>query len=242
MGEMFRNLAAATLLCMVSTQAAMAADPVLDVFGGFSVQPYSTYGYAGGVSPMNGNLNVDGFLTRLSVGIGSFSYQTTPGARQGVGQQQADAMVGYQLYLDAARLSVYGGVELQNYDNTDVAAAIRGAQIGAKGQVELYSPIGPKFFGFALGTLSSNYTSYYTKAKIGYRITEAISFGPEGSAQGNSQYDQVSTGGAFGFRVGRTEFYLSGGYVWDLRSQGGGGPSGPGSSGLYGQAGLGLRF
>ena len=241
---MIRKLTAMAFFSLACSRPLAAADhPSLDVFGGFSAQPYSVYGYLGGVTPMNGNLAIDGFLARLAVGVGGYSYQITPAVRQSVGQQQADAMLGYQVFLfDVARLSAYAGIEMQNHDNSDTAAVIRGAHVGAKGQIELYSPIGQKFYGFALGTLSSNYTSYYTKAKIGYRISDRFSFGPEGSAQGNSQYDQVSTGAALGFKLGRAEFYLSGGYLWDLRSQGGGGPSGPGSSGLYGQAGFGLRF
>lgn len=89
-----------------------------------------------------------------------------------------------------------------------------GASLGAKGQLEIYSPIGSRMFGFALGTLSSTDTSFFTMAKIGYRITDRISFGPEGMAQGNSQQS----------------------------GERGGGPSGPGASGLHDRAGLRLRF
>lgn len=239
---MNRILATAVICVLACIRPAGAADPSVDVFAGVSAQPYSVYGYAGGVAAVNGNLAVDGFLTRLAVGVGGYSYQTTPGLRQNVSQQQADALVGYQVHINAVHLAAYAGIEMQNHENADPAAVVRGAQLGAKGQVEIYSPIGSKMFGFALGTLSSNYTSFFTMAKIGYRITDRISLGPEGMAQGNSQYNQASAGGSLGFRIGTAELYLSSGYLWDLRSQGGGGPSGPGSSGLYGRAGLGLRF
>ncbi|CAN0443781.1 unnamed protein product, partial [Phaeothamnion confervicola] len=182
---MTRKLALATAIALCSAQPANSADPALDVFGGFSVQPYSVYAYLGGVAAMNGNLTVDGFLTRLNIGVGGYSYQTTPGVRQAVSQQAADAMLGYQFYLNRARISAYAGLEMQNHDNADLAAVIRGARLGGKGQIEAYSPIGEKFFSVGLASLSSNYRSYYTKAKIGYRITDWMSFGPEGMAQGN---------------------------------------------------------
>lgn len=236
---MIKPCGVAVLLLLAGLRPADAADPRLDIFGGFSAQPYSVFGYFGGVAAMNGNLTVDGFLTRLAGGVGGYSYQTLPGVRQAVSQQQADAMLGYQFHFNATRLAAYAGVEMQNHENADQSALIRGAALGAKGQLEIYSPIGERFFGFALGTLSSNYRSYYTKAKIGYRITDDISFGPEGMAQGNSEFDQTSVGGALGFKLLRSEFYLSGGYLWDLRSRGGGGPD---ASGLYGQVGLSTRF
>lgn len=234
------KLLAAAACLLAGVPSAQAEEPMLDVFGGFSAQPYSVYGYLGGVAAMNGNLSVDGFLTRVSVGVGGYSYQIVPGVRQGVSQQAGDAMVGYQYFMGAARLSAYAGMELQNHENTDTNAAIRGASVGAKGQIELYAPLGARFFGFAMGSLSSNYRSYYTKLKLGYRITDAISFGPEGMAQGNTDFDQTSAGGALGFKLGaKTEAYLSAGYVWDLRSRGGGGPD---TNGLYGQVGMAVRF
>ena len=239
---MSKELALAAAGCMALILPASAADPSLDSFAGVSAQPYSVFGYAGAVTAMNGNLAVDGLLTRLAIGIGGYSYQLSTGLRQNVAQQQGDAMLGYQVHVGAAKLSAYAGAEMQNHENTDAGAVVRGARLGVKGQVDLYSPIGPNAFVFAFGTLSSNYSSYFTIAKIGYRITDRLSFGPEGMAQGSTEYGQTSVGGSIGFKVGTADFYVSSGYLWDLRSQGGGGPSGPGSSGLYGRAGLGIRF
>jgi hypothetical protein len=236
---MIRKLGIAVLLWLTGMRGAIAADPLIDVFGGVSVAPYSVFAYLGGVAPMNGNLTADGFLTRIAGGVGGYSYQTLPGVRQAVSQQLGDAMLGYQLHFHGARFSAYAGIEMQNHENADRAALIRGASIGAKGQLEVYSPVGERFFGFALGSLSSNYRSYYAKAKVGYRITQDISFGPEGMAQGNTEFDQTSVGGAFGFKLLGADFYLSGGYLWDLRSRGGGGPD---TNGLYGQAGVSRRF
>ena len=236
---MIRKFGAATLLVLAGGHPAGAAEPVADVFGGFSAQPYSVYGYLGGVAAVNGNLSLDGFLARLSVGVGGYSYQTLPGVRQSVSQQMSDAMMGYHVLLDKTRLTAFAGVELQNFSNPDITAAIRGASLGAKGQLEIYSEISNRLFGFAFGSLSSNYRSYYTKAKVGYRITEDISFGPEGMAQGNTEFDQASVGGALGFKLLRADWYLSGGYLWDVRSRGGASSD---ASGLYGQIGVGMRF
>ena len=80
------------------------------------------------------------------------TYQTLPGMRQAASQQQADAMIGYQIYLGATRLSAFGGVELQSHENADLNAAERGSTIGGKGQLEAYSPFGEKFFGWGMAT------------------------------------------------------------------------------------------
>jgi hypothetical protein len=148
-------------------------------------------------------------------------------------------MLGYQVYLGATRLMAYGGVELQNHENADPNAVERGATIGGKGLVEFYSPFGEKLFGWGMATLSSNYTSFFSKAKLGYRIADTISIGPEGMAQGSSQYNQTSAGGAISFRVFGVELQFSGGYLWDLRSRGGASSD---ASGPYGVVGLSGRF
>jgi hypothetical protein len=236
-----RKLIAAIGLLLAGQGTAAAADPPqLDMFAGFATQPYSSFGYAGAVAPMNGNMTSDGFLARLSGGYGGYSYQTLPGVRQAATEEIADAMLGYQIYIGGMRLSGYGGIEMQNQENADQSAAIRGGTVGAKGQIEVYSPIGDKFFGFAMGNLSSNYRSYFTFAKVGYRITDDLSFGPEGMAQGNTAYDQTSLGGGFSYRFYKdTELQLSGGYLWDLRNRG---IAGSDDSGLYGKVGISTRF
>jgi hypothetical protein len=236
---MIKTLTAAALLLLANCSIAAAANPALDTWAGFSVQPYSQFGYAGAAAALNSDITVDGFLARLSGGVGGYSYQTVPGARQAVSQQQADAMLGYQIYLGATRLMAYGGVELQSHENADTATVERGATVGGKGQIEFYSAFSDKFFGWGMGSLSSNYRSYFTKAKLGYRVTDLISIGPEGMAQGSTQYDQTSAGGAISFKVLSAELQFSGGYLWDLRSRGG---TASDVSGLYGQIGLSRRF
>jgi hypothetical protein len=238
-GRATKGILAAVLLLLMSGHIARAADPMVDIFGGFSIQPYSQYGYAGGVAALNGNITTNGFLTRLSIGVGGYSYQTLPGMRQAVSLQQSDAMLGYQFYLGATRLIASGGVELMNHENADQNAVERGATIGGKGLIEVYSPFSEKVFGWGMATLSSNYTSYFSKAKVGYRLTDRISIGPEGMAQGSTQYDQTSAGGAVSWRVLGVELQLSGGYLWDLRSRGGASSD---ATGLYGAVGLSGRF
>src|SRR5262245_42400935 len=98
---MIRKVGTAALLLLAGSSNAVAGEPVFDMFGGLSVQPYSVFGYFGGVAATNGNLAADGFLTRLAAGVGGYSYQRLPGVRQNVSQQMADAMLGYQAYFGA---------------------------------------------------------------------------------------------------------------------------------------------
>jgi Cellulose biosynthesis protein BcsS len=223
----------------IAAGPALAADPSMAVVAGVSGQYDSTYTYLAAVAAMNGNIDVDGFLVRLGGGFGQYSYETSPGVRQGVGQQQADAMMGYHKVLGVTHLSGYAGIEMQDHNNSDPTAEVRGTRIGAKGQIELYSPLGEQFFGFAMGSFSSAYNSFYTKAKVGYRLSDRWSFGSEGSLHGNDRYDHTSAGGFVSYNFGGPELTLSGGYQWDLRAVA---PGIRNSDGPYGAAGVVVRF
>jgi hypothetical protein len=236
---MTRRFAASLALLLASAEPALATDSWLAGFAGFAGLKDSTYGYAGSVIPLNNNIDVDGMLFRISAGAGQYSYETIPGVRQGVTFQQTDAMMGYHTVLGPLHLSTFGGLELQNHDNPDPTAQVRGTHVGGKGQVEVFSPIGDRFYGFAFGSLSSNFNSFYTAAKIGYRVTDRLSFGPEGTRDGNDRYDHVSTGGFIGYDFGWVDVAMAGGYQWDLRAMA---PGVQNADGPYGAISLSFRF
>jgi len=234
-----KRIALCLALMLAGIQPGWAADPWIAGFTGFSALKDASYGYVGAVAAANNNLNVDGLLFRSSFGAGQYSYETVPGVRQGVSFQQADAMMGYHMVLGPAHLSAYGGLELQNHDNADITAQVRGTHVGGKGQLELYSPIGADFYGFALGSFSSNFNSFYTMAKVGYRITDRLSFGPEGRRDGNYRYDHAATGGFVAYNFGWADVALSGGYQFDLRTVA---PGVENASGGYGAVNLSFKF
>jgi Cellulose biosynthesis protein BcsS len=233
------SAAMASAAMLVAAGPAFAADPSMTAVAGVAGLYDSTYAYAAAAAAVNGNIDADGFLVRLGGGIGQYSYETRPGVRQGVGQQQADAMMGYHEVLGVTHLTVYAGLEMQNHENSDPTATVRGARIGAKGQVELYSPLGGQFYTFAMGSFSSAYDSFYTQAKVGYHVTDRWSFGPEGSINGNDRYDHASTGGFISYDFGGPQLSVSGGYQWDLRAVA---PGIRNSDGPYGTAGVVMRF
>ncbi|MBV8393948.1 MAG: cellulose biosynthesis protein BcsS [Alphaproteobacteria bacterium] len=224
---------------LADVPAALAADPTVSVFTGGQALWNSSYAYAGGMAALGGSIYSDGLRLRVSGGIGQYSYDIQPGVRQGVGYQQGDAMAGYRLSLGPANVTLFGGVEVQNHDDSNPNATTRGTVAGGKGQVELYSPLGPNAFVFALGSLSSNYTSYYSFAKAGYRVNERLSIGPQGSADGSVTYNHAGAGAFVSYNFGRAELSVSSGYEFDLR---GAAPGSANANGVYGAVDLSFKF
>jgi hypothetical protein len=236
---MKRGLVGVAAFALLASAEGHAADRKVAMFGGVVGLYDSTYGYFGGVAALNGNIDADGPLFRLSGGIGQYSYETSPGIRHGVGQQQGDVMLGYHATIQTLHVSAFAGAEVQNHDNSDPNAVVRGTRAGAKGQLELFSKMNDRYLVFALGSYSTVYNAYYTKARFGYRIVDSAWFGPEASVHGNDRYDHGSTGAFIGYDLGFGEFSISGGYQWDLRL------SAPGirnSDGPYGMAGFSVKF
>jgi hypothetical protein len=239
--HMRKRLAAAVAAVMAGVAApAMAADPGFEVNAGFTGQADSIYGYAGVVAALNGSIKRDGALVRLGAGIGQYTYDSAPGIRRTIGHQRADAMMGYQVFLGTVRLTAYAGVDLQNHDNNDPASEIRGTTVGGKGQLEVFAPMGDRFYGIAVGNLSTIYTSYYAFAKVGYIVVDRLSVGPEAAIHGNTRYDHGSAGAFVGYDFTQTTtLSVSGGYQWDLRTPA---PGLNKSEGVYGSVHLTLKF
>ena len=95
---------------------------------------------------------------------------------------------------------------------------MKGTRGGAKLQGEIYAPLGPTWYFFALANVSSVFSSYYTQAKLGYRVMPGIAIGPEVQALGNERFDNVRFGPFVAFDIApRAQVILSGGYSWDER-------------------------
>jgi hypothetical protein len=224
---------AAVALCAMSLGTAWGADlplkappapviiagPWLNVFAGATVSPDSVYGEAGAVFALNRNLNAPGWLFRLKGGGGHYEYNRAPGLVQGVDFEAGEVMIGYQTFIGGARLSGYVGANVESHDNkTDPLATVKGTRGGIKAQGEIFAPLSDRWYVFALGNISSVFTSYYTEAKLGYRVAPLIAIGPEVQALGNDRFDNVRLGPFVAFDIGpQSQLILSGGYSWDTR-------------------------
>src|SRR5262245_28961024 len=87
----------------------MVQGPWVNLWGGFTVAPDSTYGEVGTVFGLGHDLNTDGLLGRFELGGGSYEYNIWPGYQNSVGFVTADAMIGYQKFIGSTRISGYMG-------------------------------------------------------------------------------------------------------------------------------------
>ncbi|MGZ5835573.1 MAG: cellulose biosynthesis protein BcsS [Xanthobacteraceae bacterium] len=199
--------------------APVATGPWVELFGGVTAAPDSIYGEGGAVFAFNRNLRTDGWLLRLKGGGGHYEYNRAPGVTQGVDFQVGDFMVGYQKFYGTTRVSGYLGANVENHDNPDPLATVKGTEWGVKVQGEIFMPLNNGWYIFALGNYSSAFNNYFTQAKAGYSIAPGIAIGPEFMALGNDRFDAVRLGPFASFDVGgSTQLILSGGYSWDTRS------------------------
>jgi hypothetical protein len=198
---------------------ALSPTPSWELFGGIAVAPDSVYGDVGAVFAFNRNLQVDGWLFRVKGGAGSYSYNLAPGVRQDADFQTGEVMVGYQTFIGGTRFSGYVGPNVENHDNSDPNATVKGTQFGIKGQGEVYFPISDRGYLFALGTISSAFNSYFVLGKAGMNLAQGISVGPELVFLGNDRFDAARLGPFVAFDIGPgAQLILSGGYQWDTRS------------------------
>jgi hypothetical protein len=193
--------------------------PSINAFGGFAGGPDSWFMNAGAVYALNRNLNLPGWLVRLHGGAGSYEYNRRVGLVQTVNFESVDAMVGYQTFFGAARLTGYVGVNVENHNNDDPLATVKGTETGVKVQGEIFAPLNDQAYLFALGTYSSAFNTYFVIGKAGLRVFGPASIGPEVIALGNDRFDAVRAGPFLAVDMGRSvQLIFSGGYSWDQRA------------------------
>ena len=79
---------------------------------------------------------------------------------------------------------------------------MRGSEFGFKGIAELFMPLSKQLFLYGQGQYSTAFSTYYVSGKLGYRLTDWFSIGPEVSALGNDGFSQVRYGVAAAFGSG----------------------------------------
>jgi len=209
-----------------------AADTV--AFTGLNARENSLYAYAGGVTALNGNLGMDGFLLRGVVGYGDYSYQA--GTTVDGELWQFDATVGYQVYSDSVRLSAYAGYNYQDHSLSpnDPGNSTRGGHSGFIGQLELETLQSQAYYLSGMGSYSTANDSYWTRGRAGFRMGDFV-LGGEAVFDGHNEYNARRFGGfamiqtmmGFSIDVAIGHSHASG-------SQGG--------DGVYGSAGISVVF
>lgn len=211
------SASAADMAVKAPVLAAQGA-PWLDIFGGVAVDRSGWFADAGFVAAFSKDLTKSGWLLRARGGGGHYSYNVAPGVAQGVDYQVGELMVGYQAFINQTRISLYLGANVENHNNPDPLATITGTKWGVKGQGEIFTSLSPNMYALLMGSYSTAFNSYFAMGKLGYKVTNNVSIGPEVAALGNDRFDAVRAGAFVGFDVTKsTMVILSGGYSWDER-------------------------
>jgi hypothetical protein len=255
MGRLLMVRFAAGLIAALCVSAASAADlavkappmaytlptPWINVFGGFAAAPHSYFGDAGAVFALNRNLNTDGWLLRLRGGAGHYEYNRTASLEQKVDFEVGELMLGYQTFIGpATRVSFYAGANVENHDNDDPLAKVKGTKWGFKGQGEIFHQFNASWYGLLLGTYSTAFDSYFILGKLGYKVSPAVAVGPEVAFLGNDRFDRIHVGGFVAFDVNwatASQIILSAGYAIDTRDN-----SLTNNDGVYGKVHLRASF
>lgn len=235
---------AAAVLCGCMSTSGNAADfdqpsaappgPTVAIFGGGDVRERSWYTYGGFVFTPFGDLTQDGFLVRGVFGGGEYEYDN-PGGEVDGDHINLEGMLGYQMFMDMFRVSVYAGVNVQDHDLSpnDPTNSVEGTEVGfqATGEIETLAT-SPFYAGFA-GTYSTANDTYWTRGRLGWQFEQFV-IGPEGSLAGNDEYDAARIGGFIAMQIGSFAVSASVGYADVDGTQG--------DDSVYGTFGIGTSF
>jgi hypothetical protein len=144
----------------------------------------------------------------------------------------AAAFLGYQFRPGAVTIKLFAGVEAEDQDIAprDPNNSVQGSEIGFRVLAETWYDIGARWFLSADGSYGTAFQEYCSLVRVGFRVRPKLSFGLEGGALGNAEYDAGRGGGFIRVNVRNLEATLSGGYTGDYLADN---PSGYVSLGLY---------
>jgi hypothetical protein len=190
----------AALICFATTAHADvfpnsgAQAPKGVVFGAANMGDDTTYAVLGAVHAYNG-MNSNGILVHATVELLNYEYSSvgTPISADGWG---GSLMAGYQfMFAKSGKIAAYAGIGYRDIDTSpnDPFSESNGENAAFKGQLEAYYD--NDIFDFsALGTYFDNADTYYSRARVGFRLG-GIAVGPEVALHGSDEYETVEYGG-----------------------------------------------
>lgn len=212
-----------------------------EAWAGADAMPHSWSVYGGVTTSLWGDLRDPGLRLRSAAAYGVYSY-TSPRwngvARVPVkfdGEQHyTDVLLGYHAMIGPWIVKVFAGATQAEHTLRpfDTENGVQGERIGFKGALESWLAIGQVAFVQSEINWSSVFETYGARLRAGYRLSEAISAGLEGAANGNANYDAGRLG-----VFGRLEW--KGG---EFSASGGVGADRSGTAMPYGSVGVLFRF
>lgn len=185
-------------------QSEPAAPPWGEVWAGAEATPDAWAVYSGTTIAPFGGLHAPGFRLRAVGGYGRYGYDgnrlvggkvVVPTAFRGT-VSFTEALVGWQVGLGSLTSKAFVGYayETRLVSPHDPVTRLTGAASGVKLALENWVDLGPRWWGALDGSWSSVHSSYWTRARIGWRAIGRLSVGLEAGAVGNREYDAMRAG------------------------------------------------
>jgi len=180
------------------------ADTLL--LGGFNGSTSgSQYGYIGAVVPINSALSEEGFRLRFWGNYLAYEYDQTRQIEIDADGVGTEAALGYKWNLDQTRITVYlGGVYRDiDLDPDDPGNSTADKNFGFKSQLEIEHQINSVWSANIIGSYTTNFDSYWSRFRPGYKLNNGLKIGPEISLLGGEVWDKQKFGAYLnGFKLG----------------------------------------
>jgi cellulose biosynthesis protein BcsS len=198
----------------------------VQVTSGFDAATIKSYtGYVGGTFAPYADLDTSGLRFSVFGAAGAYQYPAAIGTANRVKgtYQLADFLVGYGFNKDGFSAKLQVGLDIQNHDLSplDPNNPVHGTSIGPKVQGDFYANPTERSMLFGLASYTTVFRTYYSEFKAGYDFfsVKDLYLGPQVIAEGNERYDQWRVGAHLtGFKFGKGELGLSGGFLRDSQS------------------------
>jgi hypothetical protein len=188
-----------------------------EVWTGIDATRHSWAVYTGAAWSPLGTLDQDGLRLRFSGGYGEYRYE---GASQRIYGTVtfADLLAGYQMGLGALTLKAFVGATFDGHSLLpfDAGNRVNGEATGAKGVLEAWLNLTPVAWAQLDLSYATAHESYFSRLRLGYRVTNTVSLGVEGGAFGNTASDSGRAGGFVRYEWPGGEMSVSGGVSGDI--------------------------
>jgi hypothetical protein len=160
--------------------------------------------YSGATIAPFGSIDDDGWRLRAVAGYGTDRYSGPRAVGAGLPQvfnfkgtgSFADLLLGYHQQLGPVTLKAYAGISLADREVTpnDPESVIHGTGVGARIALETWWNLSDRAWTSVDIAWGSLYRSYAARARVGWRLTPALSLGLEAGAAGNLEGDVARAG------------------------------------------------
>lgn len=215
MRSLLPGISICAALLSAPSLAAEETPPRIQTYAGVSHGPGYLSAYAAGVFAPMGTLHDPGLRLRGLASAGRYAHDVWERHTIQVPLITGEAMLGYAFRLGPGWMTAYAGAHVEHHRNADPDASVNGTLLGAKGQAELWTPLGPDWSASATLSLSTVQWGRYASARLERKFAR-WTIGPEIAAVGGETYSYLRAGLTAGFPIGQSSLSLSAGQSFDL--------------------------